>query len=88
MVGAVACWGLDEEGRATPPEREFASVSAGYARTCGMMSDGAVACWGYDNQGEATPPEGEFASVSAGYARTCGVMTDGAGPAGAAKHAG
>ena len=55
---------------------EFASVSAGYDHTCGVMRDGTVACWGDDGYGWATPPAGEFASVSAGQSHTCGVMRD------------
>ena len=76
--GAVACWGDDGEGQATPPGGEFASVSAGGGHTCGVTRDGAVACWGRDGKGQATPPAGEFASVSAGWDHTCGVMRDGA----------
>ena len=64
--GAVACWGDDRTGRATPPDGEFASVSAGGVHTCGVKRDGSVACWG-----QATPPAGEFASVSAGGLHTC-----------------
>ena len=65
-------------GEATPPEREFASVSAGFLHTCGVRTDGFVACWGWDRYGQATPPAGEFTSVSVGHSHTCGVMTDGA----------
>ena len=58
--------------------REFASVSAGGAHTCGVRVDGSVACWGRDSEyGLLSPPEGEFASVSAGDWHTCGVRVDG-----------
>ena len=43
-------------GQATPPDGEFASVSAGLGHTCGVMIDGSVVCWGYDALGRATPP--------------------------------
>ena len=56
--GAVDCWDADWDGLATPPEGEFASVSAGYDHFCGVRTDGAVACWGYDEVGQATPPPG------------------------------
>ena len=60
----------------------FASVSAGFAHTCGVKRDGSVECWGSNEVGgnpigQATPPSGEFASVSAGFAHTCGVKRDG-----------
>ncbi|MDE2822915.1 MAG: RCC1 domain-containing protein, partial [Chloroflexota bacterium] len=42
----VVCWGNDLYGQATPPEGEFASVSAGRFHTCGVRADGSVACWG------------------------------------------
>ena len=78
--GAVACWGWDEHGQATPPEGEFASVSGGFIHTCGVRTSGDVACWGSNTSlsglggtlGQATPPEGEFASVSGGRDHTCG----------------
>ena len=37
--GAVTCWGNDDEGQATPPEGEFAGISAGYEHTCGVKTD-------------------------------------------------
>ena len=55
--GAVACWGADGEGQATPPDGEFASVSAGGSHpargnhTCGVKPDGAVVCWGSQARG-------------------------------------
>ena len=75
--GSVTCWGNDEAGQASPPEGQFASVSAGRDHACGVRADGSVTCWGDDEHGQASPPEGEFASVSAGYQYTCGVRTDG-----------
>ncbi len=75
--GSVTCWGNDEAGQASPPEGQFASVSAGGSHTCGVRTDGSVACWGDDEAGQASPPEGQFASVSAGGEYTCGVRTDG-----------
>ena len=81
--GAVACWGNDSFGQATPPAGEFASVSAEDWHTCGVMRDGTVACWGsnsdlQDNEvSQATPPAGQFSSVNAGSFHICGVRTDG-----------
>ena len=58
--GAVACWGLDEYGQATPPAGTFFSVSAGWFHTCGVKGDGSIVCWGDDEYGQATPPAGTF----------------------------
>ena len=54
--GAVACWGDDRSGGATPPEGRFESVDAGRGYTCGVKTDGSVACWGKNNYGQSTPP--------------------------------
>jgi hypothetical protein len=31
-------------------------VSAGWAHTCGVMSDDIIVCWGKNNYGQSTPP--------------------------------
>ena len=68
----------NEVGQATPPAREFDSVSTGGMHTCGVTRDGSVECWGDDEYDQATPPSGEFDSVSAGSEHTCGVRRHGA----------
>ena len=75
--GSVVCWGLARFGEGTPPEGEFALVSAGVGHMCGVRADGSVACWGDKADDKATLPEGEFASANAGRWRTCGVRVDG-----------
>ena len=75
--GAVACWGDDYAGKATPPQGKFASVSAGPGHTCGVREGGTVSCWGENNYGESAPPPGQFVSVSAGSVYTCGIRLDG-----------
>src|SRR5207248_471869 len=65
----------------------FASLSAGYFRTCGVTTSGTAYCWGsvvgdstITNRLVPTPVAGglTFASVSAGVlAHTCGVTTGG-----------
>jgi alpha-tubulin suppressor-like RCC1 family protein len=69
----------------------FASVTAGFAHTCGVTTSGKAYCWGEnvlgqlgdgtsrDNSGTPVPVAGglTFASVSAGYISNCGVATDG-----------
>src|SRR5688500_8763039 len=44
--GALACWGANELGQASPPAGTFTSVSAGDAHGCGIQTAGALACWG------------------------------------------
>ena len=70
--------GRNDYGQATPPDGEFASVSAGNEHTCGVKLYDAVACWGQNSYGEAKPPDWEFVSVSAGGYHTCWVKRDGA----------
>ena len=73
----VACWGLDDQGQATPPLGFFSAVSAGGDHTCAIRRDtDTVACWGLDDQGQATPPLGFFSAVSAGGDHTCAIRRD------------
>ena len=75
--GALACWGSNVEGKASPPEGTFTAVSAGGHHACALRADGTVACWGSDQFGQSSPPEGIFAAVSAGGHHTCAVRADG-----------
>ena len=56
--GFVTCWGIDLWGEVTPPEGEFASVSAGGGHTCGVKTEGSVACWGNDFVGPSHAARG------------------------------
>jgi len=76
-TGAVACWGLDDDGQSTPPRGTFSALSAGDAHTCGIRDAGALECWGLDDVGQSTPPGGTFAAVDAGDAHTCGIRDTG-----------
>ncbi len=75
--GTVACWGLDTNGRASPPAGSFIDVSAGRFHSCGVRADRTLACWGFDGQGQASPPAGTFTTVSAGNLHSCAIRTDG-----------
>ena len=44
--GAVACWGDNYRGQATPPAGGFTQVSAGGVLTCALDVDASLACWG------------------------------------------
>jgi hypothetical protein len=104
--GAAYCWGVNGSGQlgdgaadtvlhSTPVAvaggLSFATVSAGYAHTCGVTSGGAAYCWGnnyggYLGDGSTTNSSTPvavvggltFAAVSAGDDHTCGVTTSGA----------
>ncbi len=75
--GLAACWGVDTDGRATPPAGAFTSVSAGYGHTCGVRESGAIDCWGSDTWGESSPPAGLFTSVAAGRDWSCALNAAG-----------
>ena len=44
--GAIACWGENGQGQASPPPGEFTGLVSGDSYTCGLRVDGAVVCWG------------------------------------------
>ena len=90
--GSLECWGLDDDGQASPPDGAFASVSAGESHSCGVRTDGSIACWGSDSLREspvvAATPQAvpvaeqpamssvELASVSAGTFYSCGLRSE------------
>ncbi len=44
---SVMCWGDNQYGQASPPEREtVAAISSGRGHPCGLREDGPVLCWG------------------------------------------
>ena len=74
---AVACFGNDFDGQASPPDGRFQAVSAGGEHTCGLHEDRTVVCWGNSRDGRIDPPRGAFMAVAAGSAHSCGVRLDG-----------
>lgn len=59
-----------------PPAGPFETISTGYARGCGVKTDGSLACWGV-NAPDDHPPAGTFTSVSVGDSYACAIRTDG-----------
>ena len=70
--GIAHCWGRDDSGESSPPDRIFKSIAAGRDYTCGLLEEGTVECWG-SIEGE---PEGEFTQIDAGYYFACGLKPD------------
>ena len=75
--GPVTCWGRNDFGQASPPDRTFASVSSGGFHTCGVTTDDSILCWGRDDDGQSSPQKGEFVSVTSGSWHTCGLRSNG-----------
>ncbi len=56
---------------------KFKAVSAFYAHSCGLRTDGTIVCWGEDDFGKLDAPGGHFRAVSVGLGHSCGLRTDG-----------
>jgi len=52
-------------------------VSAGFAHSCAVRTDGTAVCWGSDDSDQLDAPTDRMVSVSAGYNHTCGLTPDG-----------
>lgn len=103
-TGAAYCWGSNYagqlgDGTAVPSRSSpvpvtggiaFASLTGGYAHTCGLTSAGIAYCWGgnfYGQLGDGTLTShtsptlvawgGSFVELSAGYWQTCGLEATG-----------
>lgn len=92
--GVAYCWGSNGDGElgtggkgnpvlqpiAVSDGLRFTMVSSGYARTCGISTDGATYCWG---RGYGARPKAisspEFVSIDAGRSdeNTCGLTAHG-----------
>jgi alpha-tubulin suppressor-like RCC1 family protein len=103
--GSVYCWGYNDNGQlgaeTTNPwslapvlvrgDISFSSITAGWARTCGLDTTGKAYCWGANTEYGALgngstasfdtpqPVSGDlaFTSLSAGTIHTCGLRADG-----------
>ena len=52
VLGEIACWGNNDDDRATPPPGSFVSIGAGTDHTCALDAAGTVTC--------AAADDGEF----------------------------
>lgn len=76
--GVPDCWGLDEDGQASPPQSEtLVAIDSGVNHTCGLRRDGSTTCWGAENLAKAYPPNEKFVSIDTGFLRSCGIEEDG-----------
>ena len=81
--GTITCWGSNEHRKASPPDGQFAAVTAGGSHSCGLRTDNTITCWGSNTDyqghhlGQADPPAGQFTAVTAGGNHSCGVRDDG-----------
>ena len=57
VSGDVSCWGMDDDGQATPEEATYINIWSGADFTCGLTMDGGLICWGAndDNQVAGVP---------------------------------
>ncbi|GEM_PF-1254915 len=75
--GSLACWGINDDGRATPPIGIFSQLSVGWDHACAVRTDATLICWGRNESNLPVPVVGSFLQVSAGNDYTCALKTDG-----------
>ncbi len=75
--GILACWGDDDQGKASPPAGSYVAVTVGRSHACALAADGAVTCWGRDGEGQGSPPDGAYAQLAAGNDFTCAIKQSG-----------
>jgi alpha-tubulin suppressor-like RCC1 family protein len=104
-TGQVQCWGQNGYGQlgngtttdSTAPVHvqgltgSILQLTAGYAHTCALMSEGEVMCWGQNTYGQlgdgtsldrSTPVVveglgGDVSTIKAGWSYTCALLEDG-----------
>ncbi len=73
--GALACWGEDTYGQASPPQDAFTVSNTGDPYTCNFPHNHECLYKGWFNI--VTPPQGNFAFVSSGDRYSCGITKAG-----------
>ncbi len=77
MDSTVTCWGDNTSRQADAPNWRFDAVSASWAHTCGLRTNGVAVCWGWRGSGATDVPTGTYIAISATTRHSCGVRTDG-----------
>ena len=70
--GIAHCWGNNDSGQSSPPDRIFKYITAGGSYTCGLLEGNTAKCWGIIEEA----PEGEFIQLNAGNHFVCGLKSD------------
>jgi len=60
----VQCWGLDDDGQASPAAGKFIQVSSGKYFSCGVRVDYTLACWGWSDYGQIQIPQADCLHLS------------------------
>ena len=75
--GPIACWGQNNDGKATPPAGRFDEIAAGRDHAC-ALDDGALTCWGegFPNGAVTIQEVPPLSDIQAGEGFTCGLTPD------------
>ena len=76
-TGTLECWGLNEDGQASPPTGQYTAITAGGFHTCAINETGTLECWGLNEDGQASPPTGQYTTITAGGFHTCAINASG-----------
>jgi len=77
--GSIVGWGLNQYGRAAPPDgNDFIAIATGYRHSLALRKDGSVVGWGHNLYRQATPPVGNnFIAIAAGSSYSLALKKDG-----------
>ena len=72
--GAIACWGQNDKGQASPPNGKYDEIAAGHSHAC-ALDDGALICWGntFPDGAETIQEVPPLSAIQAGGTFTCGL---------------
>ena len=71
---AIACWGLNHLGQASPPDGRFDEIAVGHAHACALDEDTLI-CWGehFPNGAKTIQEVPPLSAIQAGAGFTCGL---------------